>query len=162
MYFKTFMHLLLLMAADQHLHWYWRDCISNFSIEEFHYKIMLQSAVLNLFFLQPIIIENIQCRLICISAGIHRWKPATSSWCDIAPVQNIADHHGWFHHLTRSYWKLQSSLQCSSKLERVSEHLPQCSVYIRDPAKIFLTSKFSYNFMFSNPTHQNKIGTVNR
>jgi hypothetical protein len=156
------MHLLLLMAADQHLHWYWRDCISNFSIDEYHYKIMLQSAVLIFFSCNRSSSKVLQCRLICISARIHIWKPATSSWCDIAPVQNIADHHGWFHHLTRNYWKLQSSLQCSSKLEHVSEHLPRCSVYIHDPAKIFLTSKFSYNFIFSNTTHQNKIGTVNR
>jgi hypothetical protein len=35
----------------------------------------------------------------------------------------------------------------------------QCSVC--DPAKIILTSKFSYS-LFSNPTHKTKIGTANR
>jgi hypothetical protein len=34
----------------------------------------------------------------------------------------------------------------------------QCSVC--DPAKIILTSKFSYS-LFSNPTHKTKIGTAN-
>jgi hypothetical protein len=35
------------------------------------------------------------------------------------------------------------------------EHLQECSV--GDPAKIFLTSKFSY-LLFPNPTHKTKIG----
>jgi len=38
-------------------------------------------------------------------------------------------------------------------------HLQWCSVC--DPAKVFLTSKFSY-LLFSNPAHQTKTGTANR
>ncbi len=37
-------------------------------------------------------------------------------------------------------------------------HLQWCSVC--DPAKVFLTSKFSY-LLFSNPAHQTKTGTAN-
>jgi hypothetical protein len=39
------------------------------------------------------------------------------------------------------------------------EHLHQCSVC--DPAKIFLTSKFSY-LLLSNPTHKTKTSTLQR
>ncbi len=45
------------------------------------------------------------------------------------------------------------------ELSTVLEHLQWCSVC--DPAKIFLTSNFSY-LPFSNPTHKNKTGTANR
>ncbi len=37
---------------------------------------------------------------------------------------------------------------------------PECSVC--DPAKIFLTSKISYLFIFPNPTHKTTTGTANR
>jgi hypothetical protein len=45
------------------------------------------------------------------------------------------------------------------ELSTVLEHLQRCSVC--EPAKMFLTSKFSY-LPFSNPTHKNKTGTANR
>jgi hypothetical protein len=44
------------------------------------------------------------------------------------------------------------------ELSTVLEHLQRCSVC--DPAKIFLTSKFSY-LPFFNHTHKNKTGTAN-
>jgi hypothetical protein len=44
-------------------------------------------------------------------------------------------------------------------MQNASELLQWCSVC--DPAKIFLTSKFSY-LLFSNPTHKTKTGTPNR
>jgi len=44
-------------------------------------------------------------------------------------------------------------------MQNASELLQWCSVC--DPAKIFLTSKFSY-LLFSNPTHKTKSGTANR
>jgi hypothetical protein len=50
---------------------------------------------------------------------------------------------------------LHHQIELSTELE----HLQRCSVC--DPAKIFLTSKFSY-LPFFNPTHQNKTGTANR
>jgi hypothetical protein len=47
------------------------------------------------------------------------------------------------------------SVQIATSLEQ----LQQCSVC--DPAKIFLTSIFSY-LLFSNPAHKTKTGTANR
>jgi hypothetical protein len=62
---------------------------------------------------------------------------------------------GYWSTSTRTWFEMPTTYE----LLYGSEHLQWCSVC--DPAKIFLTSKFSY-LLFSNLTHKTETGTANR